>query len=60
MYLGRGFGQYNYGPFEWGPEARMGDGTWEGRKGRQKQEKERVTGCNNNIKKKGGGGPVEG
>ena len=38
----------------------MGDGTWEGRKGRQKQEKERVTGCNNNIKKKGGGGPVEG
>ena len=22
----RGFGQYNYGPFEWGPEARWDDG----------------------------------
>ena len=35
--IGRGFGQYNYGPFEWGPEARMGRENGMGGPKRQKQ-----------------------
>ena len=37
-----------------GPRGTMGDGRAE----KAEARKERVTGCNNNIKKKGGGGPL--
>ena len=37
-----------------GPRGTMGDGRAE-----KAEAKERVTGCNNNIKKKGGGGPPD-
>ena len=38
-----------------GPRGTMGDGRAE----KAEAGKERVTGCNNNIKKKGGGGPLD-